>query len=81
MTRTGSLSNSFYRGADQEGDSMRITLLFVGLVGLAGCSYLQSSKAPANPPRKATGITEQTCYQDCRNDLQTDEFCRARCSD
>lgn len=59
---------------------MRTTLLCVGLLMLSGCSYFESLKAPASSSRKG-GITEMTCYQDCRNDLQTDEFCRARCSD
>lgn len=59
---------------------MRMTLLCTVVLLIAGCSYFQSKGASASS-HKGTGITEQTCYQDCRNDLQTDEFCRARCSD
>lgn len=56
----------------------------IGLVLLTGCSAFQSSREPAKSAgtaKKQGDITEMTCYQDCRNDLQTEEFCRARCSD
>lgn len=56
---------------------------FVGLLLLTGCSYFQSSKEvpKAASGQKSGGVTEMTCYQDCRNDLQTEQFCRERCSD
>jgi hypothetical protein len=62
---------------------MRMTLLAIVLCLVNGCSYFERTKEPstAETPRKSKGITEMTCYQDCRNDLQSDEFCRARCTD
>ncbi|HYL89208.1 MAG TPA: hypothetical protein VEU32_10640 [Burkholderiales bacterium] len=52
---------------------MRLLLLVAVLV-LSACSH-------AAPSKDARSITEMTCYQDCRSDLQTEEFCRRRCED
>ncbi len=62
---------------------MRFALI-VGLLSLAtGCSYFQTKNEPAKPESaaKTPNATEMTCYQDCRADMQSDEFCRARCTD
>ncbi len=60
---------------------MRVVLI-LGLLALAGCSYLRPASEPAKPASaKPSSATEMTCYQDCRADMQTDEFCRSRCTD
>ncbi len=61
---------------------MRVVLI-LGLLALAGCSSLHTASEPAKPASgaKPASATEMTCYQDCRADMQTDEFCRARCTD
>lgn len=59
---------------------MRLIVL-LGLAMLGACSFIRSSQDAPKPAPKAGGMVEMTCYQDCRNDLQTDEFCRSRCED
>lgn len=61
---------------------MRLVLVVIVSL-LSGCSFLRSLDQPTAAPtaEKHVTKTEMTCYDDCRSDGQSSDFCTRRCTD